>query len=607
MGIIFLLITASFTLWGVGDMFNLSGSRNAVATVNGQPITFNDFYNRYRRYIQQNQLNNLSLDNQRALGIGNQVANEMIADKIIETESKALGLQASDTALANVIRNNSLFKDETTGQFNRIQYENILRANGLTEASYTQSLSTRITNTQLLTSITALMNNTPALGRALHQIRGESRTIAYTTLTLDDVTNLPPATDEQIQSYFSENNTLYTLPTNRNVDYILLQPSDFIATIDVKQDAITNYYTQNQNLFGDAEKRSFTQYLFDSENDARQAQGQLITNANTDGLDIIDQKDVRKADLPQSMAETIFALDVNTISDPIESPFGWVLVKMNAITPAAIKPLNQVQEQIQATLASDLALDKLYETVDIIDGKTSEGQTLMEISQSLGVTVQTLQGLTPDGQIINGVTLTQPTGKLASLIADKTFLEGVTQLSEGEISLSTELSDNRFFVAQARDITEPNIPELSQIKDMVTTDYNNTRKQLLLDKRSATMVQAINNGKPLTQLAENVTVVKGLTRISDMDDSAITYGMLNTIFETQVPSAFTTTTEDKTYVVWVQSTTPAPQATDAETQENNALVSQALSNDLLESYDALLKQKYQIIINQPIINQIYIP
>ena len=324
-------------------------------------------------------------------------------------------------------------------------------------------------------------------------------------------------------------------------------------------------------------------------------------------MDAIDQEGVLKGDLPDSIAETVFSLSVNAISEPVEGPFGWMLIKVNDITPAVIKPLNEVKEQIKTTLASDLALDKLYETVDMIDSKTSEGQTLLEIGQSINIPVETATGLTPDGQLINGVTLSQPSGVLATLITEQPFLSTVTELNEGEISLSTELTGNRFFVAQASKIKEPTIPELSDIKDKVTEDYNNTRKQQELDKRSATMVQNLNDGQSLGDTTNTMTTIKGLTRVTNLDDSQINYAMLNTIFETDVKSAFTTTADGKTYVLFVESMTPAPPANEQETKENNTLISQTLSNDLLESYDSLLREKYKIIINQPTINQIYIP
>ena len=125
MAILFALITLSFVLWGMGDIFNIAGKGRGIATVNGKELSYPEFENRYKNYLRRYNIEQMPVEQQRALGIANRVASEMIGERIIESEIKNLGLQASDKAIATSIRNNPIFKDEATGKFNRLQYENI--------------------------------------------------------------------------------------------------------------------------------------------------------------------------------------------------------------------------------------------------------------------------------------------------------------------------------------------------------------------------------------------------------------------------------------------------------------------------------------------------
>ena len=55
----------------------------------------------------------------------------------------------------------------------------------------------------------------------------------------------------------------------------------------------------------------------------------------------------------------------------------------------------------------------------------------------------------------------------------------------------------------------------------------------------------------------------------------------------------------------VTSIQSAPKATNKQTTENNALIAETLSQDMLDTYDRILKAIHQVQINQAMIENVY--
>ena len=605
MSILFVIITFSFVFFGMGDIFNLAGRGNAVAIVGDKEITYDEYKDRYKGYLRRYKIETMPIDQQRALGIGNRVISEMVSEQMIESEIKALGLQASDTSLATFIRTNPMFQDKVTGTFNRIQYENILQANGLTESSYAKLISSDITKRQLGNTMNSLFANTPALAERLQQIRGEQRTLDFVVFTKEDAGQLPPAPDDALTTYFEENKTLYTLPATRNVDYVLLDVNDYTDSIDINDGDIQAYYDANKNQFGAPEKRSFNQYLFENEQQAQSAYNTLVTGQPLEDADAIEQLDISKDDLGDSpLAKAIFTGNVGSITKPAEGDFGWVVAKITNVAPEQIQPLNEVRAQIQSTMKQDMAIDALYEAVDKIDGAFTSGASLAEVAKGMDLTLHTFNNITADGlQLADGDT-TEFEGENASLAKDKKFLQSISQLTVGETGIAVELPENIFFVASVIEKTDPRTPELSEVKTRVSNDFENTRKANALDKKLLDIVAQIKGGAPLSDFGTVKTETK-LTRESQPQNLELTYQTIKPIFEANQGDVITIPVDTRTLLVQIKSIIPTGQPTPSQIQENDKILAEALSLDMLETYDRILKSTHGLQMNQGLIDKIY--
>ena len=605
MAILFVMITISFVLFGMGDIFNLSGKGNGVATVGKTEISYPDFEKRYKRYLKQYNIETMPVEQQRALGLANRVVSDMLGEVIIENEVKNLGLQVSDTSLASSIRNNPMFKDEKTGAFNRIQYENLLRANGLSESSYAKLLTKDITNRQLITSLNNLFGNTPALSARLQQIRGEKRDVAFIAFDKQDAGEIPPASDEDLNAYFNENKTLYTLPATSHIDFVILKPNNYMDSIDISSADIQAYYGANRLQFGTPEKRTFEQYLFDTKEMAQSAYDKLMAGQPLDGVEPTLQPNITQDALGDSpLAKAIFEGQNGSITQPIENDFGWLIAKITKISPPDVKPLAEVKAQIKESLAKDMALDALYTDVDKIDGSFTSGASLAEVAKGMNLALYSFKGLTADGKKLAGGDVSYFEGENAFLATDPKFLQSISQLTVGETGIAVELPNNIFFVASLVDTTKPRTPELAEVKSRVLADLENTRKENALDEKIKDIVTQIKGGAPLSQFG-TVQTETGLTRESQPQNKTLNYLTIKPIFDTEMGKIVTVPIEGSTLVIKIASITPAAPATEQEQAQNNQILAEALSQDMIDAYDRILKDAHGVRINQALIDKVY--
>ena len=124
---IFLFIVAvPFVFWGMGDVFT-SGNTNSLAKINNENISTEEFIDHINKLnINQNIIKERIDDN-----ILEEVLGRLISNKLIEFEIKEANLVLSDKILAEKIKTNSNFIDESLN-FSRTKYEKFLLTNNLT-------------------------------------------------------------------------------------------------------------------------------------------------------------------------------------------------------------------------------------------------------------------------------------------------------------------------------------------------------------------------------------------------------------------------------------------------------------------------------------------
>ena len=115
------LIALSFVFWGINDFFKSSYS-DAIAEIDGEEISFNQFINEFNKIVRNNNIETGKIaisKNVHILAISN-----IVSEKLLKIHSKKLGVFIDDITIAIEIKNSQEFKDKET--FSRTKYEKFL-------------------------------------------------------------------------------------------------------------------------------------------------------------------------------------------------------------------------------------------------------------------------------------------------------------------------------------------------------------------------------------------------------------------------------------------------------------------------------------------------
>lgn len=119
--IFIVLIALSFVFWGINDFYK-SSYNNAIAEIDGDEISFNEFTKEYSKIIRSNNIQSQKLAIEKNIHII--AISNIISEKLLKIHAKNLGILIDDTVMAIEIKNNNEFKEKEI--FSRTKYEKFL-------------------------------------------------------------------------------------------------------------------------------------------------------------------------------------------------------------------------------------------------------------------------------------------------------------------------------------------------------------------------------------------------------------------------------------------------------------------------------------------------
>jgi peptidyl-prolyl cis-trans isomerase D len=221
--VMFAFLIMSFAIWGIGDIFR-GQVRTQVATVGSTDITADAFRTAYQNEYQgliRRTRQSITPDQARALGLDRNVLARLVTEAALDQKARAMNLTVSDAQIAQAIQDDPNFKGPS-GQFDRGQFTELLRSNGLSEGQYVRDQRSVMTRLQLAEAVSADLPVPAAMREAVHRFQNERRTFDYVALTAAQAGDIPAPADPELQAFFDERKATYRAPEYRGFTYLLL-------------------------------------------------------------------------------------------------------------------------------------------------------------------------------------------------------------------------------------------------------------------------------------------------------------------------------------------------------------------------------------------------
>jgi peptidyl-prolyl cis-trans isomerase D len=603
--VLFALLTATFALWGIGDIFRNWGVDTSVAKVGSQEITADQVNQEARAEMDQLRSvlgNSVDPDQAKQLGILNTAVEHIIGGVLLDLETQRLRLRVGDAAVRQAIVNDPNFKGKS-GSFDRDRYTQLLAANHLSETEFENTVRTQMVRDQLTDAVADGMSPSPSMVDALYRARAERRTADIVTLTPSAVPAPPMPSDDQIAAYYDAHKNAFRTPEHRAVTVATLTLDDIAPTITVPPDKLRTEYASRQNEFSTPEQRDIQQMLLPDEATAKAAKAQLDagkdfatvakTLANADAAST-DLGWVKHDDLPPQLANIAFALPKGKASDPVQTSFGWHILMVTDIKPAQTQSLDAVKAQLTKEIQNDEASDAIANTANNIDDALAGGGSFTATVQKFGLKTQTVASIDARGRGPDGkpVPLPQPSDGI---------LQAAFSTSDGATSPLSDLGDNGYFLVHVDKVTPAEVRPLAEARNDVIAAWQAEQKNSALEKLAASIVADVNDGRSLKDVAaaHKLTVVTTQPLARTSDEPTTPPAIVAALFSAKQNGAVSAPAGDNVVVAQLKSIVPADPATDpGGVKQVTDELSGEMKTDMLSAFSQSLRTNFPVTINQ---------
>ena len=250
--IAFGIIILVFVFWGVGGL--TGGPSTVILTVNGEPITIQEFQRKYEQLEQQVRAQYPDLDaaGLKAMQLKQQLIQNLILENLIMQEAKRVGIVVTPVELRKLIESFPAFHN-AEGKFDPDAYVRVIKAQRNTPGNFEAELRNNMLMNKLRADVTAGAFVPEAEVRDLFRYEGERRILEYVFYPLEDYTSKVTVDDAQIKDYYEANQASFTVPPQADVEYLLIGAEALAAAQNISDAAVSEYYEKNAAQFATPE------------------------------------------------------------------------------------------------------------------------------------------------------------------------------------------------------------------------------------------------------------------------------------------------------------------------------------------------------------------
>ncbi|MCK8783540.1 SurA N-terminal domain-containing protein [Roseomonas sp. NAR14] len=506
---LFAVLIASFALWGIGsDMVrSLFQGDDALARVGGEPIPLEEAQAATRREMRRiaAQLGPRFQDDPAVRrAIATQALEQLIAQRSLLAEARRLGIVVPESAVRDAVFAMPGLQG-SDGRFSRAILEAALRQYDLTEAQFITLVRADIARQQLLGGVRSGGIGPDALTHPLLAWARERRSADVVELALLDAPEPPPPDEAALRRFHENNPERFSAPEYRQAVVAALTPDSVAAEVQVPDADIAAAYERRRGEFESGERRQIDQALVDSEEKAR-----AIAAAWRGGADFaaIERQAAEaggtalhlgaldRDGLPvPALADAAFAAPEGGVTDPVQSPFGWHVLRVAKIEPPASRPLEAVRDEIRRDLQAERAIDLSYRRANEIEDALAGGATLEEVARRFGLATATV---TTDatGRDAAGAAVTLPVPQPQR----EATLRAIFAAGQGAAPQFTETPDG-FVGVEVRQVTPAALRPFAEIEDQVRRAWLADARRRSQEERAAALLGAVRGGRPLPEAA----------------------------------------------------------------------------------------------------------
>ncbi|MEW5966034.1 MAG: SurA N-terminal domain-containing protein [Pseudomonadota bacterium] len=341
-----------------------------------------------------------------------QVLDSLIERKVMLLEAQKLKLIAPDSYLVGVLGQIPAFQQD--GKFSRERYEAVLRQNGRTPGQFESELHQAFMLETMSSAVSLGAFPSQTSVTQLARLVAQQREISWVDLSPSQVAQDVKVAPADVERHYADKRAEFTEPEQIRAEYLVLDIAAVAAGITVTDQAVKAYYEANAAQFGQPELRSASHILIAADKSADAGAREQAKAKAAELYQILQKEPGRFGELaraesqdPGSAAQggnlgsfgrgmmvkpfedAVFGMKPGEIRGPVESDFGFHIIRLDGIESARMVPLAEAKPVVVEELRKQQAQSRFADLADNFGNLVYENaDSLQPAAAAAGLTVR---------------------------------------------------------------------------------------------------------------------------------------------------------------------------------------------------------------------------
>lgn len=523
----------------------------AVASVNGEKITANEFQREYQQQRARLQAMLGGTDISRVIPdeaqFKSNILKKMEEEELIYQMAKESGFRVSDGLLAQQIRSFEAF--QTNGQFDSSLYQQWLQQNRFSSAEFEDILRRDVLVQQYRMGVAATAWVSGRERQEILRKQEQQRDVGMVRIPAAAYMADIAVSDADALAQYEGDKQRYASQEQVNIQYLELSLDALMGAVQVNEDALQEMYKDHQADFAAAAERHVRHILIEASGDGGQqvvaldkAQSlvkQLRAGADFGKLAAEHSDDIGSANsggdlgflsrddmMDPAFADAAFALKSGEVSEPVKSSYGYHIIKLEGVKAGETRPFAEVRAQLEQDYRHKQAEEIFFEQSELLSNLTFENPDSLEpAARALGLQVNMTPYFTRDNGI--GLAANPEVRKLA--FSDEVLLQG----NNSEVK---EIGSNHLVVLRIKDHQESAVRPFAEVQGMIVNQIKQERARAQAKQRGEELIQALQGGGDVAQLVKEKGLAWQHIGLVKRNDGSVEHDVISKAFRMR-PSA----------------------------------------------------------------------
>lgn len=479
------------SLFGVSGYLSSAAENPAVIKVNNRKLSLAEFNAQLDEQIKMARRlfgEDIEISDEMRNAMAAELVQKNLTDMVIKEVAADNDIYISDTLIRGIIMSQPQFRDED-GRFNPALFNNFLSSSNWSEQKYVEALRADLVKSFLISNPAGSMKVSKTLADLSAKAESQRKIFKYIEINPAEVKIDRKITEDEVEQYYNDFGAEFVEPETRDVTVLKLTFDDIAGQTPVSDEEIKEFYDNNVERFVVPEKRNVLQMLFADEESAQKAAEKLAGGADFYAVakELADQSredtdlgNVAKDMLIADIADSVFEARKGAVVGPLESEFGWHIMKVTDITAGSKTDDAVARKQIVETLRVEKAYESAYDIVKEIEDKIGSGASLEDIASAGGYKTLAVKGLTD--------TTASP------------YMEPAFLYNKGEVSQAVE-TDNGFAFVRVDNIVDSHPQDIKKAQPQIEKLWAESEKSAIAQEIINDIMTDVENGDKIDEVA----------------------------------------------------------------------------------------------------------